>query len=139
MNIEVDDHGTIVVTRVYNPISFLTNAGETLSICMRDTGFEFTYQGVKFNAKQGNIYTVNNNMRQLSFYHVVKAFLGKTFGYGYPVTPMNTWHADHIELFWEFVKGEVLPYCNGIIDVPDEYSVTYANIWFDELEKRKEK
>lgn len=43
------------LTDVYNPVHFRTNDGENLSICMRDYGYEFTYQGKTYEAKNGLI------------------------------------------------------------------------------------
>jgi hypothetical protein len=36
----------------------ITEKGEEMYICMRDSGFEFTYQGVNYEAKNGGMYRV---------------------------------------------------------------------------------
>lgn len=46
---------TLHLEEVYNPIVLTTNDKENLSICMRDSGFEFTYQDKWYSAKGGNV------------------------------------------------------------------------------------
>lgn len=55
MRITVAEDNTIQLEEVYNGILLKTNSGEKMGICMRDTGFEFTYQGRKFLAQGGHI------------------------------------------------------------------------------------
>lgn len=55
MKIEVDDNNELLLMEVYNDIVLKTNSGEIIYICMRDSGFEFTYQGVPYEAKRGII------------------------------------------------------------------------------------
>jgi len=55
MRIGINKDGTQELREVYNGITLVTNAGEELSICMRDSGFEFTYQGVTYSAKGGTV------------------------------------------------------------------------------------
>ena len=43
--------GTFEFKEVYNAINLKSANGEQFSICMRDTGFEFTYEGKTFVAK----------------------------------------------------------------------------------------
>jgi len=51
--IETDSKGAIVLKNVYNGVGFITRDGEEFGICMRDTGYEFTYGGIHFEAKDG--------------------------------------------------------------------------------------
>ena len=53
MKLSVDEDGTIEVTEVFNGIKLKTSDGETLGICMRDSGFELNYQGQWYEAKNG--------------------------------------------------------------------------------------
>lgn len=53
MKIEVGENGEIIVKEIYNGITLLSNSGEKLSICMRDTGFEIVYENKKYEAKKG--------------------------------------------------------------------------------------
>lgn len=53
MKIEVDDHREIVLKEVYLGVTLESNDKEILSICMRDSGFEFTYEGVLYSAQKG--------------------------------------------------------------------------------------
>ena len=55
MKITVNDESTIVLKEVYNGIEFESDSGEKLSICMRDSGFEFSYGGNKYEAKEGKV------------------------------------------------------------------------------------
>lgn len=55
MKIEIDEDNEFLLTEVYSGIGLKTSDGETLNICMRDTGFEFNYNGVWYEAKQGKI------------------------------------------------------------------------------------
>lgn len=53
MKIDVSQNGLIELTEVYSPIELITNGNETIKICMRDSGFEFTYEGEVYHAKEG--------------------------------------------------------------------------------------
>ena len=55
MKIEVDNNRQIVLKEVFNGIVLESDDKETFGICMRDTGFEFNYQGVWYSAKQGTV------------------------------------------------------------------------------------
>lgn len=63
MRITTDEKGTIVLQEVYNDIILKTNAGEELMIGMRDTGFEFMYQGKLYFAKEGYVEPFNLSSR----------------------------------------------------------------------------
>lgn len=62
MKIETKDN-QIVLTEVYNSIQLKTNDGETLDICMRDSGFEFKYNGELYFAKQGEVSPFHKSVR----------------------------------------------------------------------------
>ena len=55
MRVGIHKDSSQELREVYNPITLVTNSGETLSIAMRDSGFEFTYQGQLFEAKEGSV------------------------------------------------------------------------------------
>jgi len=55
MKVTTAENGIIKLERVFNPILLETESGEKLSICMRDSGFEFTYERNKYSAKGGEI------------------------------------------------------------------------------------
>ncbi len=55
MKIEVDENNELLLTEVYNGVGFRTNNGETLSVCMRDSGYEFNYMEDWYEAKDGEI------------------------------------------------------------------------------------
>ncbi len=49
---QLGDH-TIQFEEVFNPISLKTKDGEEISICMRDSGFEFKYGSKFYSAQKG--------------------------------------------------------------------------------------
>lgn len=61
MKITTNQDNTFVLQEIYNPITLKTNAGEEMNICMRDSGFEITYQGDKYYAKGGRLEKVKTN------------------------------------------------------------------------------
>jgi hypothetical protein len=79
MKVEVGLSGELEVTHVYNPIVLKTDSGEYLAICMRDSGFEFKYQGVWYSAKGGVIETFDEvaaraaYQKDSSFNHISEA------------------------------------------------------------------
>jgi hypothetical protein len=60
MEITVGENNTLNITKVFNGVKFITDKKETLFICMRDSGFEFTYNNVKYEAKDNIIKKVEN-------------------------------------------------------------------------------
>ena len=55
MEVSVNDRGDIVLTRVFSGIVLVTNDGERMAICMRDTGFDIEYEGKQYVAQKGVI------------------------------------------------------------------------------------
>lgn len=55
MKITVNEDRSIVLKEVYSGIILETSDGETMGICMRDSGFEFSYQGQWYSAQNGKI------------------------------------------------------------------------------------
>jgi hypothetical protein len=53
MKIGTTDKGEILLTEVYSGVLLRTNDGETMGICMRDSGFEFNYNGEWYSAQGG--------------------------------------------------------------------------------------
>jgi hypothetical protein len=53
MEVTVNEHGSIQLEEVFNGVTLKTPDGEIMGICMRDSGFEFNYQGEWYFAKQG--------------------------------------------------------------------------------------
>jgi hypothetical protein len=51
----VENNHILVFKEVYNPLTFISTKGESLQLCMRDGGFEFTYQGKTYEAKGGEV------------------------------------------------------------------------------------
>jgi hypothetical protein len=53
VKIEVNEDYEIILKEVFTGIGLETKYGEKFGICMRDSGFEFEYAGVSFQAKDG--------------------------------------------------------------------------------------
>ena len=53
MKVTTNEQGVIQLEEVFNGIMLKTQDGEEMSICMRDGGFEFNYQGEWYFAKEG--------------------------------------------------------------------------------------
>lgn len=63
MKVTTTEKGVIQLEEVFNGIILKTPAGEEMSICMRDSGFEFNYQGELYFAKQGFVEPFNKSSR----------------------------------------------------------------------------
>jgi hypothetical protein len=59
MKIETTALSEIILKEVFNPIVLQTESGETMVICMRDSGFEFTYQDKKYSAKNNQLISLS--------------------------------------------------------------------------------
>ena len=55
MKITVNEKNIIQLENIYNSIILKTSDGEEIYICMRDSGFEFKYEGVWYSAQNGDI------------------------------------------------------------------------------------
>jgi len=55
MKIETNEKGEIILKEVYSGVGLETSDGEFIGICMRDSGFEFNYEGNSYSAQKGNI------------------------------------------------------------------------------------
>ncbi len=53
MKIRGSKEGHVILEEVFSGVELITSDGENMGICMRDTGFEFSYQGVWYSAKNG--------------------------------------------------------------------------------------
>ena len=53
MKVTTNEHGIIILEDVVIGIDLKTKDGEIMTICMRDSGFEFNYQGEWYFAKEG--------------------------------------------------------------------------------------
>lgn len=65
MKVDISQNGMIELTGVYNPIELITNSNETIKICMRDSGFEFTYEGEVYHAKEGELIKIEKSKHEL--------------------------------------------------------------------------
>ncbi len=55
MKIEVDLKYNMILKEVYNPIILESADKESITICMRDTGFEVMYMGNMYEFKNGKV------------------------------------------------------------------------------------
>lgn len=53
MEIDVTEKGFIQLKKVYNPVILTTEDGESMSVCMRDNGFEITSHGITYSVEKG--------------------------------------------------------------------------------------
>lgn len=53
MKVTTNEHGIIQLEDVFIGVDLKTRDGEEMTICMRDSGFEFRYQGEWYFAKEG--------------------------------------------------------------------------------------
>lgn len=63
MKISVNEDNNIQLEDVFVTIVLKTRDGEEMSICMRDTGFEFKYEGEWYTAKEGKIQQIINLLK----------------------------------------------------------------------------
>lgn len=63
MKVTVNQDNTIQLEEVFNSIVLKTKDGEEMAICMRDSGFEFKYQGEWYFAKEGYVEPFQKSVR----------------------------------------------------------------------------
>ena len=63
MKVTVLEDFTIQLEEVFNSIVLKTEDGEEMTICMRDSGFEFKYQGEWYFAKEGYVEPFRKSIR----------------------------------------------------------------------------
>jgi hypothetical protein len=61
MKIETNENGEIILKEVYLGVGLESDDKEFFKICMRDTGFEFNYNGDWYEAKQGELKVVERS------------------------------------------------------------------------------
>lgn len=59
MEINTNEKGEMIAKKVYNSLILETN-NDKFAICMRDDGFEFKYNDVWYEAKNGKINELKN-------------------------------------------------------------------------------
>jgi len=55
MKLTVQENYVLMLEEVFNPIVLKSGADDVISICMRDSGFEFTYHEKTYEAKNGEV------------------------------------------------------------------------------------
>lgn len=65
MKITTNEKGEIILREVFSGVSLETSDGEFMGICMRDTGFEFNYNGTWYSAQQGVITKTDTTPRPM--------------------------------------------------------------------------
>jgi hypothetical protein len=56
----------LILKEIYSGIGLESNDKEFFGICMRDRGFEFTYEGVNYSAQKGIIKKLGGNSEELT-------------------------------------------------------------------------
>jgi hypothetical protein len=86
MKVTVNEDFTLKFEEVFNPIELVTSKGEKMSICMRDGGFEFNYQGRGYSARNGALKSTYDemeqkpgNLEQKSIKEIILGFEGRPF------------------------------------------------------------
>lgn len=119
MKIQVDEKNEILLTEVYSGIGFKTNYGEILDVCMRDSGYEFSYMGTKYEAKGGIIKKIRLNYDtakkeiSLSFADIAKSKANEIYEFFYAIADDNKRLAKQNSI--SFIKEHVL----STLDEPD--------------------
>lgn len=52
---KINEDGDLQLEQVYSGILLKTDTGQTMGICMRDGGFEFSHNGVWYSANLGEV------------------------------------------------------------------------------------
>lgn len=55
IKLSVDEDGDIVIENAFNGVLLKSTDGEKFGICMRDGGFEFSYNNIWYSAVNGQI------------------------------------------------------------------------------------
>lgn len=55
MKLNTNEKGDIILEDIYSGVELKTKDGESIKICMRDSGFEFNYMGIDYEAQKGVI------------------------------------------------------------------------------------
>ena len=55
MKISIGENRELLLEEVFTGILLRSRDGEELGVCMRDSGFEISYEGKWFSAKEGRI------------------------------------------------------------------------------------
>jgi len=63
MELAITQEGNIELKNVFNPIELVTASGEKMAIVMRDSGFEFWYEGEWYFAKEGYVEPFHKSVR----------------------------------------------------------------------------
>jgi len=79
MEITTNEKGETILKEVYSGVGLETIYGEFMRICMRDSGFEFNYQGKCYEAKKGKIRRMKT-FKQVKMTNKNKGALTRIYG-----------------------------------------------------------
>lgn len=65
MKVEVNENRDIVLKEVFCGVKLVTEDGEWIGICMRDSGFEFNYLGTWYSAQKGTVKAMGTQISQI--------------------------------------------------------------------------
>lgn len=63
MKISINQDNSFQLEQFYLPITLVSDNDEEMSICLRDGGFEFKYQGEWYFAKEGYVEPFHKSVR----------------------------------------------------------------------------
>lgn len=66
MKISVNQDNSFQLEEFYLPITLVSNNKEEIHICLRDSGFEFKYQGDWYTAKNGKVELMKKQLFEVS-------------------------------------------------------------------------
>ena len=61
MEVSILEDNTLQLKKVFSSLVLKTESNEEMAICMRDSGFEFKYQGKWYSAKEGVVEPLNKS------------------------------------------------------------------------------
>jgi len=109
MKIEIGENREMIIKEVYSGIIFESGDKESLSICMRDSGFEFVYEGYWYEAKGGIVKKMGNEIKidtplkyKLTEY---QEEILKRLRDMFPSSIIEITRGDRLEVDGEIVKG----------------------------------
>lgn len=66
MKISINQNNLLQLEQVYLPITLVSDNKEEMTIMMRDSGFEFKYQGDWYSAKNGKVELMKKQLFEVS-------------------------------------------------------------------------
>lgn len=109
MKITTTDKFDFLLEEVFNPVILRASSGEEMSICMRDSGFEFSYQGIQYEAKDGIVRELKLNVFSNKDLEVFRDLVFFEMNYKFPASTKITeeYRSDN-KIFLKFDVDQIL-------------------------------